>query len=214
MNRQLAGGVKLVHDFYHTHTFSCLQVLCNSNLHPLSFSVSVSVSLTKIFSIALYSNKQKHSSCKGHCSRKRNQRTYLCCKSNTTNVVYAATPSFHTLSLSMHMASQLTHYFIKENTFCNLSYKDYFEHTQIQIRNLFICMRVCANKYVYGHLIWLWGYFAFVSGFVIKYHLRRMYVQEKDWCQKIWHFHIDAHTHSNSHWYIIHVKSIAKQNAS
>lgn len=70
-----------------------------------------------------------------------------------------------TLSLSMHMASQLTHYFIKENTFCNLSYKDYFEHTQMQIRNLFICMRVCANKYVYGHLIWLWGYFAFVSGF-------------------------------------------------
>lgn len=57
------------------------------------------------------------------------------------------------LSLSMHMASQLTHYFIKENTFCNLSYKDYFEHTQIQIRNLFICMRVCVNKYVYGHLI-------------------------------------------------------------
>lgn len=79
------------------HVYKCYAI----RTFTRSLSFSVSVSLTKIFSIALYSNKQKHSSCKGHCSRKRNQRTYLCCKSNTTNVVYAATPSFHTLSLSL-----------------------------------------------------------------------------------------------------------------
>lgn len=165
VNRQLAGGVKLVHDFYHTHTrfhvYKCYAI------RTFTRSLSLSLSLSPKYS-------------QSHCIRINKNIVHvkdIVLENGIRELICVARVILrmpcmqrrhlftHSLSLSMHMASQLTHYFIKENTFCNLSYKDYFEHTQIQIRNLFICMRVCVNKYVYGHLIWLWGYFAFVSGF-------------------------------------------------
>lgn len=167
VNRLLAVEVKLFHDFYHTHTCSCLQVLCKSILHSLplflSFILSLSLSLSPKYS-------------QSHCIRINKNIVHvkdIVLENGIRELTYVARVILrmscmqrrHLFTLSMHMASQLTHYFIKENTFCNLSYKDYFEHIQIQIRKLFIWMCVCAcvNEYVYGHLIWLWGYFAFVS---------------------------------------------------